>query len=323
MIDVAKAGNGPRMVALEKALPGLASADLDGRGNTALHYIAAAPDVSASEEAIAQLAIENVNVDARDNRGNTPLHISSYMGKIHQVRALMQSGARVDVKNDDDETPTSQCCKSFLACDEGEKAAILALLNNPSTANPEAVEMVDGTFDISELSGGGIQEITLYRSMVPIPVGNVEESFGESRTHGNTEGYVYFASEEEARQFERPMFSVKFEDIMGKDRMSLRSFANHPLYRNGVAAAEKHRAVNLYNLKRLLTLLTLAGKTPNPRLGAILRKNLLKARTSWRAFFEDTDSEALREKAKKCQRALSIAHKIQNIFKMWKQADEA
>ena len=124
---------------------------------------------------------------------------------------------------------------------------------------------------------------------------------------------MYFASEEEARQFERPMFSVKFEDIMGKDRMSLRSFANHPLYRNGVAAAEKHRAVNLYNLKRLLTLLTLAGKTPNPRLGAILRKNLLEARTSWRAFFEDTDSKDLREKAR-------IADKIHNIFQRWKQA---
>jgi hypothetical protein len=183
---------------------------------------------------------------------------------------------------------------------------------------PEPWVQEDDAPEDELLGGGGILEITLYRSMVPIPVGNVDNDYIIGGTHGNTEAYVYFASEEEARQFEDPMFSVKFEDIFGKDQMSLPAFTAHPLFGSGTSAAEQHRKVNLKNLKRLLDLMSMGGD--NQRLHKIFQKKANDARKEWEALFSDKDLEALREQATRCQsipQELSIGGKVQNILQMW------
>ena len=130
MYRAARAGDGARVLALEKETPGLAAAGLDKHGLTALHVIAiSAPDVAASGEAITQVAgIDGVNVDARDEyKRRTPLHVASAFGNLHQVRALLRSGATVDVKDKGGATPMSVCCKGVDVGQEN-KAAILALL---------------------------------------------------------------------------------------------------------------------------------------------------------------------------------------------------
>ena len=137
MAEAAQAGDGARMLALVQEHGGdLAAADLDGYGRTALHYIAwRADDAAASGKAITQLiaaAGAAIDIDARDKWGYTPIHYASGFGKLHQVRALLRCGASVDVKSDDGNTPTSECCEWD---GKANKAAILALLSDPASAS--------------------------------------------------------------------------------------------------------------------------------------------------------------------------------------------
>jgi len=53
------------------------------------------------------IATPGVNLNARDSNGNTALHHASVSYGEHAVKMLIEAGARVDVTNDDGETPLS------------------------------------------------------------------------------------------------------------------------------------------------------------------------------------------------------------------------
>lgn len=70
-------------------------------GQTALHIVTARRDLVWVQFLIAKGA----NVNARDNRGVTPLVAASEMGFLEGVDELIKSGARVDEANNTGETP--------------------------------------------------------------------------------------------------------------------------------------------------------------------------------------------------------------------------
>lgn len=70
-------------------------------GQTGLHIVTARRDLTWVQFLIAKGA----NVNARDNRGVTPLVLASEMGFIEGVDELIRSGARVDEANNTGETP--------------------------------------------------------------------------------------------------------------------------------------------------------------------------------------------------------------------------
>ena len=70
-------------------------------GQTALHIVVARRDLVWVQFLIAKGA----NVNARDNRGVTPLVAASEMGLLEGVDELIKSGARVDEANNTGETP--------------------------------------------------------------------------------------------------------------------------------------------------------------------------------------------------------------------------
>ena len=70
-------------------------------GQTALHIVVARRDLTWVQFLIAKGA----NVNARDNRGVTPLVQASEMGFIEGVDELIKSGARIDEANNTGETP--------------------------------------------------------------------------------------------------------------------------------------------------------------------------------------------------------------------------
>ena len=134
----AMTGDWAKLMALVKQYGvDIAAAKLNGKGYTALHFIASyADDAAASGKAITQLiaaAGAAIDIDARTT-GGTPIHYASYYGKLHHVRALLRCGASVDVKNDSGNTPASVCC-AFSGVNKANKAAILALLSDPASAS--------------------------------------------------------------------------------------------------------------------------------------------------------------------------------------------
>lgn len=70
-------------------------------GQTALHIVTARRDLVWVQFLIAKGA----NVNARDNRGVTPLVTASEMGFLEGVDELIKSGARIDEANNTGETP--------------------------------------------------------------------------------------------------------------------------------------------------------------------------------------------------------------------------
>lgn len=70
-------------------------------GQTALHIVTARRDLVWVQFLIAKGA----NVNARDNRGVTPLVQASEMGFLEAVDELIKSGARIDEANNTGETP--------------------------------------------------------------------------------------------------------------------------------------------------------------------------------------------------------------------------
>lgn len=70
-------------------------------GQTGLHIVVARRDLVWVQFLIAKGA----NVNARDNRGVTPLVLASEMGFLEGVDELIKSGARVDEANNTGETP--------------------------------------------------------------------------------------------------------------------------------------------------------------------------------------------------------------------------
>jgi len=68
---------------------------------TALHNIVA---LDAAVDAITALITFGVNINARDNVGNTPLHIAATYGRLGNAKVLMAYGADITVKNNVNET---------------------------------------------------------------------------------------------------------------------------------------------------------------------------------------------------------------------------
>lgn len=70
-------------------------------GQTALHIVVARRDLTW----VQFLLGKGANVNARDNRGVTPLVLASEMGFLEGVDELIKSGARIDEANNTGETP--------------------------------------------------------------------------------------------------------------------------------------------------------------------------------------------------------------------------
>jgi len=70
-------------------------------GETAMHIVTARRDVVWIEF----LASRGANVNARDNKGVTPLVLAVGLGFVEGVDALIKAGARVDESNNTGETP--------------------------------------------------------------------------------------------------------------------------------------------------------------------------------------------------------------------------
>jgi len=70
-------------------------------GDSAMHIVVARRDVTW----IRFLAAKGGNVNARNNKGETPLQLASNLGFVEGVEALLQLGAKVDEANSTGETP--------------------------------------------------------------------------------------------------------------------------------------------------------------------------------------------------------------------------
>ena len=80
----------------------------DALGQTALHWAAAAPSVDASAPTVDACLRAGANVTGPPNLvGMTPLHWASAWGEIHNVRALIRSGAPREALDIQQRTPAS------------------------------------------------------------------------------------------------------------------------------------------------------------------------------------------------------------------------
>jgi len=70
-------------------------------GDTALHIVVARRD----DTWIRFLAAKGANVNARNNKGETPLQLASNLGFVEGVETLIKLGAKVDEPNSTGETP--------------------------------------------------------------------------------------------------------------------------------------------------------------------------------------------------------------------------
>ena len=107
-------------------------------GKVALHYIAGeAPDTEMSAFAIRTIAARNVNVNACERlNGMTPLLLASYYGKVHQVEALLEVGARANIKDRHGDTAKEICCEGKGA-EADNKEDIFELLDPTVIINEE------------------------------------------------------------------------------------------------------------------------------------------------------------------------------------------
>ena len=79
-------------------------ADINARndvGNTPLHIA----EISANKEMAALLISKGADVNARNTGGDTPLHIAAAVGHADMVESLLAKGANANAKNTAGETP--------------------------------------------------------------------------------------------------------------------------------------------------------------------------------------------------------------------------
>ncbi|XP_023223560.1 ankyrin repeat domain-containing protein 27-like [Centruroides sculpturatus] len=91
----------------------------------------------------------NADVNARDNKGNTALHVATFNGRSDMIELLLQCGAEVDTFNHDRNTPVHIACQN---CIPGTKFILLKLLR----AQPDLLaKNKDGAtpFDLSAQYG--------------------------------------------------------------------------------------------------------------------------------------------------------------------------
>jgi len=82
---------------------GISVTSTDNLGNTALHLAA-----GAGHRAIIELLLKQkgINIDAKNNQGDTPLHKAAWRSEIDAIKLLLQAGAKQDIKNKQDKTPS-------------------------------------------------------------------------------------------------------------------------------------------------------------------------------------------------------------------------
>jgi len=59
-----------------------------------------------------------ININARDNVGNTALHLASYAGNYYVLLELLKMGAKIDTRDIAGNTPIFECCARDLPVDE-------------------------------------------------------------------------------------------------------------------------------------------------------------------------------------------------------------
>lgn len=99
----------------------------DGKGSTLLHGVAQRADPEASEILDALIA-SGANVNAKDHEGYTPLILAAMTGQIDHVRTLLQAGAEVDLRNDQEESALTVVGRSLFLEPEVAGAIVGALL---------------------------------------------------------------------------------------------------------------------------------------------------------------------------------------------------
>ena len=90
---------------------GADAAAKDPEGFTVLHNLAVARGTMQELHSIMRLALEKGgSINAASKDGNTPLHSAAAVGRIEPVRALLALGAKIDLLNEDSQTPLD-CAK--------------------------------------------------------------------------------------------------------------------------------------------------------------------------------------------------------------------
>jgi ankyrin repeat protein len=90
-------------------------------GLTPLHAVCESNGVDSSD-AITLLLHNGADINAKDNRGWTPIYMALYFGHNNSVRTLLERGANVHVQNRDGRTPL------HLAIDSGNRGDDIELL---------------------------------------------------------------------------------------------------------------------------------------------------------------------------------------------------
>jgi len=91
-----------------------------GYGMTQLHYFALNGMTSSVNR---MLSMKGIEVESRDNDGNTPLTLASNSGHIEIVEILLNHGAKIEGKNNDGCTPL------YYACQNGRFFVVNLLIN--------------------------------------------------------------------------------------------------------------------------------------------------------------------------------------------------
>lgn len=83
----------------------------DQGGRIPLHY-AAADDDTTKDVLVAELLAQGQDPNDRDYAGFTPLHAAAQYDRPDAVRALLDAGAEVNVRDDDGNTPLMYAVRS-------------------------------------------------------------------------------------------------------------------------------------------------------------------------------------------------------------------
>jgi len=90
------------------------------KGSTQLNYFAWNGMISS---VIRMLLMKGIDVESRDNNGNTPLRNAAYYGLIEIIEMLLNNGAKVESKDN------NGCTSLYIACQEGHLPVVNLLIN--------------------------------------------------------------------------------------------------------------------------------------------------------------------------------------------------
>ncbi|MGL9732121.1 MAG: ankyrin repeat domain-containing protein [Wolbachia sp.] len=122
-----------------------------------------------SESEIVELLIkEGANVNERNNRNETPLHLAAFLGRRKNVRALIKNGAEVNARSN------NKAVTLHLASLVGRIRIIEELINSGGDMN--AIDR----FECSPLNYAKIYpRVTSYLEKKVVNMGNITSVYGE------------------------------------------------------------------------------------------------------------------------------------------------